>query len=72
MKNRDELASFEDAYLVESFIYNPSESLLEQCTKAVFPNHRSVGRLVPGCRERINTLFNFRYIDDHTRKFALI
>ena len=38
---------------------------------AVVPNHRSVGRLVPGCRERMNTLFYFRYIDNHTRKVVL-
>ena len=33
--------------------------------------HRSVGHLVPGHRERINTLLYFRYIDDHTRKVLL-
>ena len=35
------------------------------------PINRSVGRLVPGRRERINRLFYFRYIDDHTQRVVL-
>ena len=42
---------------------------------SVVPNYRaadqSVGRLVAWRRERINTLFYFHYIDDHTRKVVI-
>ena len=55
----------------------PPTPLLEILTRAVVPNHWamdwywSVGRLVPGRRERINILFYFCYIDDHTWKVVL-